>query len=105
MLASSRAFVINQFGLSCFAWDGQAYRPKTFNLYVFPRPAEGSDKRFVCQVGAQGAGGSGCGARAAARRGEPSQGWQPASSDGPTSCRMASTHPGLKPGLFGPLRL
>ncbi|KAI3424112.1 hypothetical protein D9Q98_009473 [Chlorella vulgaris] len=48
-LASSRAFVINQFGLSAFVWEGGAYRPRTFNFYLFPRPSEGSDKRFVCQ--------------------------------------------------------
>jgi hypothetical protein len=53
-LASSRAFVINQFGLSAFVWEGGAYRPRTFNFYLFPRPSEGSDKRFVCQVGEAG---------------------------------------------------
>lgn len=49
MLSSSRAFVINQFGLSAFVWEGGAYRARTFNFYIFPRPFEGSDKRFVCQ--------------------------------------------------------
>lgn len=49
MLASSRAFVINQFGLSAFVWEDGAYRPRTFNFYLFPRPVEGVDKRFVCQ--------------------------------------------------------
>ncbi|KAL4459112.1 hypothetical protein ABPG75_013977 [Micractinium tetrahymenae] len=49
MLASSRAFVINQFGLSAFVWEDGAYRPRTFNFYLFPRPVEGLDKRFVCQ--------------------------------------------------------
>ncbi|PRW61321.1 poly(A)-specific ribonuclease PARN isoform X3 [Chlorella sorokiniana] len=50
MLASSRAFVINQFGLSAFVWEDGGYRAKTFNYYIFPRPFEGADKRFVCQA-------------------------------------------------------
>jgi poly(A)-specific ribonuclease len=50
MLASSRAFVVNQFGLSAYVWEGGAYRPRTFNFYIFPRPFEGADKRFVCQA-------------------------------------------------------
>jgi ABC-type nickel/cobalt efflux system permease component RcnA len=56
MLASSRAFVVNQFGLSAYVWEGGAYRPRTFNFYIFPRPFEGADKRFVCQAGGWGAG-------------------------------------------------
>ena len=51
MLASSRAFVINQFGLSAFVWEDGAYRARTYNFHLFPRPSEGIDKRFVCQVG------------------------------------------------------
>lgn len=59
MLASSRAFVINQFGLSAYVWEEGAYRPRTFNFYTFPRPFEGADKRFVCQASrsARGSGG------------------------------------------------
>ncbi|EFN53567.1 hypothetical protein CHLNCDRAFT_136728 [Chlorella variabilis] len=50
MLASSRAFVINQFGLSAFVWEDGAYRARTYNFHLFPRPSEGIDKRFVCQA-------------------------------------------------------
>ena len=65
LLGSSRSFVVNQFGLSAFVWvpeeqlppggvggeEGPAgsYQARTFNFYLFPRPFEGSDKRFVCQ--------------------------------------------------------
>lgn len=35
---------------AAFVWEEGAYRAKTFNFYIFPRPFEGSDKRFVCQA-------------------------------------------------------
>ncbi len=45
--ASANAFVINQFGLSCFrrlsepGVDGEPrYLAATFNFYLFPRPAD-----------------------------------------------------------------
>ena len=52
MLASSNAFVITQFGLSAFIWDGSssAWRPKTFNFYTFPRPFEDWQPRFLCEA-------------------------------------------------------
>ena len=56
-LASSSQFLINQFGLSCFSWEaggaggeGPHWAAKTFNFYLFPRPFEGWDRRFLCQV-------------------------------------------------------
>jgi hypothetical protein len=48
------------FNLTCppaaFVWEDGAYRARTFNFYIFPRPFEGHDKRFVCQVGGWGVG-------------------------------------------------
>lgn len=41
-------------------WEDGGYRAKTFNFYVFPRPFEGSDKRFVCQVRRRGLGAQPC---------------------------------------------
>ncbi len=35
---------------AAFVWEDGGYRAKTFNFYIFPRPFEGSDKRFVCQA-------------------------------------------------------
>lgn len=35
---------------AAFVWEDGAYRPRTFNFYLFPRPVEGVDKRFVCQA-------------------------------------------------------
>ncbi|KAG2427674.1 hypothetical protein HXX76_012323 [Chlamydomonas incerta] len=63
--ASAHAYVINQFGLSCFKRlrpDGPAgerrYAAATFNFYLFPRPPEGgaaaansSARRFTCDAG------------------------------------------------------
>ncbi|KAK9832693.1 hypothetical protein WJX81_000845 [Elliptochloris bilobata] len=51
MAASGRAFLINQFGLAMFQWDGQRYSARTFNFYLFPRPFQGYDRRFMCQAG------------------------------------------------------
>ena len=53
MVTSASRFVITQYGLSAFSWEGGCYRAKTFNFYTFPRPFEGYDRRFVCQVGGQ----------------------------------------------------
>lgn len=47
---SAQQFIVNQFGLSTFAWIGGEYQVKTFNFYIFPRPYEDVDKRFVCQA-------------------------------------------------------
>lgn len=55
MVSSSNAFVITQFGLSCFrpsnSSDGPKYVAKTFNFYCFPRPFEDWDPRFLCASG------------------------------------------------------
>lgn len=51
MRHSSQQFVINQFGLSAFAWEGERYAARTFNFYLFPRPFGKYDKRFLSQVG------------------------------------------------------
>ena len=53
LLQSSSAFVINQFGLSVFAWDEvlQSYAAKTFNFYTFPRPFEEYAPRFLSEAG------------------------------------------------------
>ena len=50
MLQSSQSFVINQFGLSTFAWDGTSYKAKTFNFYTFPRPFEEYQPRFLSEA-------------------------------------------------------
>lgn len=52
MVSSSQSFLINQFGLSAFCWDAKAhaYQAHTFNFYVFPRPFEAYDRRFMCQA-------------------------------------------------------
>ena len=53
LVESSSAFVINQFGLSAFAWDeGRgSYEAKTFNFYTFPRPFEDYAPRFLSEAG------------------------------------------------------
>ena len=45
-------FALTQFGLSAFVWSEteHMYRPRTFNFYVFPRPANGYERRFLSQV-------------------------------------------------------
>jgi poly(A)-specific ribonuclease len=52
---SSHQYVINQFGLSCFAQDkaGGGWVAKTFNLYVFPEPLskDVNSKKFLCDAG------------------------------------------------------
>ncbi|KAK9818287.1 hypothetical protein WJX72_010105 [[Myrmecia] bisecta] len=50
MVASSRQFLINQFGLSAFCWEEGEYRARTFNFYIFPAPFQGHDRRFLCQA-------------------------------------------------------
>lgn len=50
MVESAQAFQITQFGLSAFKWEGGRYVARTFNFYVFPRPTEGFDRRFLSQV-------------------------------------------------------
>ncbi|GAB4813292.1 hypothetical protein N2152v2_000338 [Parachlorella kessleri] len=50
MATSASRFVITQFGLSAFAWEGGSYSARTFNFYTFPRPFEGYDRRFVSQA-------------------------------------------------------
>lgn len=50
MAMSGRTFLINQFGLAMFQWDGQRYAARTYNFYMFPRPFQGYDRRFMCQV-------------------------------------------------------
>lgn len=50
ILQSSEAFVINQFGLSTFSWNGSSYQAKTFNFYTFPRPFEEYQPRFLCEA-------------------------------------------------------
>lgn len=44
-------FLVSQFGLSFFCWEGGKYAAQTFNFYLFPLPMlHGQDKRFLCQV-------------------------------------------------------
>jgi CAF1 family ribonuclease len=50
LLVSSRAFIINQFGLSAFSYEGGGYRARTFNFYLFPRRFQEVDRCFMCQV-------------------------------------------------------
>ncbi len=50
MAAGGQAFLITQFGLAAFRWDGQRYVARTFNFYLFPRPFQGLDRRFMCQA-------------------------------------------------------
>lgn len=50
LLQSSESFVINQFGLSTFVWDGTSYSAKTFNFYTFPRAFEEYQPRFLCEA-------------------------------------------------------
>lgn len=47
---SAKNFLITQFGLSTFTWTGAAYEARTFNFYLFPRPYEDVDRRFLCQA-------------------------------------------------------
>ncbi len=50
MVESAQAFTMTQFGLSAFSWEDGGYVARTFNFHVFPRPAEGVDRRFLAQV-------------------------------------------------------
>lgn len=53
LVQSSSAFVVNQFGLSVFAWDEdlRSYAARTFNFYTFPRPFEDYAPRFLSEAG------------------------------------------------------
>lgn len=47
----AQSFLVSQFGLSFFCWEGGKYAAQTFNFYLFPLPMlQGQDKRFLCQV-------------------------------------------------------
>jgi hypothetical protein len=52
LAAASGAYVINQFGLSCFKRlaDG-GYEARTFNFYVFPLPSGQYSRKFTCDAG------------------------------------------------------
>lgn len=50
MAESAANFQITQFGLSAFEWDRDQWVARTWNFYIFPRPSEGQDRRFLCQV-------------------------------------------------------
>lgn len=45
-------FALTQVGLSAFVWSEteHQYRPRTFNFYVFLKPVNGYDRRFLSQV-------------------------------------------------------
>ncbi|KAL3134934.1 hypothetical protein ABBQ32_007896 [Trebouxia sp. C0010 RCD-2024] len=45
-------FALTQVGLSAFVWSEteHQYRPRTFNFYVFPKPVDGYDRRFLSQA-------------------------------------------------------
>ena len=45
-------FALTQVGLSAFVWSEteHQYRPRTFNFYLFPKPVNGYDRRFLSQV-------------------------------------------------------
>lgn len=47
----AQSFLITQFGLSCFLWEGGQYQAHTFNFYLFPLPMlPGPSRRFMCDV-------------------------------------------------------
>eukprot|EP00882_Tetradesmus_deserticola_P014874 GHRQ01015828.1.p1 GENE.GHRQ01015828.1~~GHRQ01015828.1.p1 ORF type:complete len:190 (+),score=56.60 GHRQ01015828.1:265-834(+) len=51
MTESSKAYVITQYGLSCFEATGpDAYQARTFNFYLFPQPHGGYNRRFLCDA-------------------------------------------------------
>lgn len=49
-VASAESFVITQFGLSLFTWQGSHYEARSFNFHLFPSPSEDMDMRFSCQA-------------------------------------------------------
>ncbi|KAK9866018.1 hypothetical protein WJX84_007566 [Apatococcus fuscideae] len=51
---SARKFIITQFGLSCFIWDGSRLQAHTYNFYIVPREVPGFNKRFLVDSGAIG---------------------------------------------------
>jgi hypothetical protein len=51
MTESSKAYIITQYGLSCFEATGPgAYEARTFNFYLFPQPHGGYNRRFLCDA-------------------------------------------------------
>ena len=52
MLESAQTFQLTQVGLSAFQWEEarSQYIARTFNFWIFPRPADGFDARFLSQV-------------------------------------------------------
>jgi CAF1 family ribonuclease len=54
MVESAQNFQLTQVGLSAFQWEeaSSQYVARTFNFWIFPRPGDGFDPRFLCQVGA-----------------------------------------------------
>jgi hypothetical protein len=51
MTESSKAYIITQYGLSCFEATGPgAYQARTFNFYLFPQPHGGYNRRFLCDA-------------------------------------------------------
>ena len=47
---SARKFIITQFGLSCFIWNGNNLQAHTYNFYIVPREVPGFNKRFLVDV-------------------------------------------------------
>ena len=52
LVLSAQQFLVTQFGLSAFCWDAASgsYQARTFNFYLFPRPWQHHDRRFMCQA-------------------------------------------------------
>eukprot|EP00879_Flechtneria_rotunda_P010761 GHRR01011244.1.p1 GENE.GHRR01011244.1~~GHRR01011244.1.p1 ORF type:complete len:413 (+),score=126.85 GHRR01011244.1:1149-2387(+) len=51
MSESSRAYIITQYGLSCFQEVmGNTYEARTFNFYLFPQPHGSYNRRFLCDA-------------------------------------------------------
>lgn len=52
LVYNAQQFLISQFGLSFFIWQPEtsSYVSKTFNFFIFPRPFQDFDRRFMCQA-------------------------------------------------------
>jgi hypothetical protein len=51
MTESIKAYIITQYGLSCFEATGPgSYEARTFNFYLFPQPHRGYNRRFLCDA-------------------------------------------------------
>mmetsp|Transcript_22526 Transcript_22526/g.49239 ORF Transcript_22526/g.49239 Transcript_22526/m.49239 type:complete len:910 (+) Transcript_22526:147-2876(+) len=52
ILSSAQQFLVIQFGLSAFKWDPitGGYTARTFNFYIWPKPFDTFDRRFLCQA-------------------------------------------------------